>query len=387
MHDNQASTGTAPGSAADASPSPLLPYGYRSAFESAFEEFAPPGTVPARILDERRSGYGIVADIGGRESFLAAELGRKLAYFSSGKASLPAVGDWVAVRPPVDGGVAIVVLVLPRASRFSRKAAGSSALDPDAEQVIAANVDLACAVAAAGRDFNPRRIERYIALAWESGARPLLVLTKADLAVDRGALLAEAMASAPGVEVRMVHAPSGEGIAELASLMAPAETLVLLGSSGAGKSTLLNALAGGELASTGEVREDDQRGKHTTTSRSLYRLASGALVIDTPGLREVQLWGSGESVAEAFPEIAALADRCRFRDCAHEREPGCAVREALESGAIDPERYRSWRKLAREIARLECRSDPAARRARVRELKARWKSYRSRDKESPKRRS
>jgi ribosome biogenesis GTPase len=282
---------------------------------------------------------------------------------------MPVVGDWVCAKPAL-GGITMIRSVLPRLGAFIRKAPGDTEHDRIDAQVVAANADAAFIVTAAVKDWNPRRVERYLALARSAGATPVLVITKADLARDPGALLSEAERAAPGVATALVCAPEGRGLEALGFALRPGSTVVLIGSSGAGKSTLLNTLAGSRLAATGEVREDDQRGRHTTTSRQLYRLGSGALVIDTPGLRELQLWADEAEVGAAFPEIEAFAELCRFRDCRHEAEPGCAVRAALEAGGIERGRYDSWRKLVKEAAFLKAREDGSAKESERR----RWRS-------------
>ncbi len=242
-------------------------------------------------------------------------------------------------------------------------------------------MDTAFIVAAAGRDWNPRRVERYATLAYEAGVEPVLVVTKADLAEDAEALQAEAAGLCPGMRSALVCAPEGRGLERLKTWLEPGRTIVLLGSSGAGKSTLLNALAGRTLADTGAVRADDERGRHTTTHRALFRLDSGALVIDNPGLREVGLYGGEEALGETFSDIEALAADCRFRDCAHGAEPGCAVRAALEAGKLDAGRYKSYLKLGRELAHQAAADSPAAARAREERWKAIHKSMRGFNKE------
>jgi len=290
----------------------------------------------------------------------------RLGHLALTQAELPAVGDWVLLRRGEDQGSVLVTGLLPRRNTFARKVPG-----PRQEaQVLAANVDYALVVTACGQDFSLRRMERFVALAEEAGVRPLLVLTKIDLEPDIGPLLAEVEALSPVSPVLAVCAPEGLGLSELGTLLGPRVTAVLLGSSGAGKSTLLNALAGSALADTGEVRLDDEKGRHTTTSRELYLLPSGALLIDTPGLREVQLWADEEAVDASFAEIEELSAACRFRDCRHEGEPGCAVGAALEAGTLDRRRYASWLKLRREVAHLERKDDAALQRAEA----ERWKS-------------
>lgn len=362
--------------------SDLREYGYTPSFHEAFLALSREGEVPARIVEERRGRYRVVREAPGapgvveEDALPQARLGRDAA----SAAEMPAVGDW-AVAMPTPGGPTLLRALLPRSSAYMRKAAGDAAYDKIEAQVIAANVDLALIVAAAGRDWNPRRVERYFALAAASGASPILVITKADIAEDPSALLAEAEAIGGGAPVAMVCAPRGLGLEELCSRLKAGDSVVLLGSSGAGKSTLLNALAGEELARTSEVREDDQRGRHTTTHRQLYRLesglAAGVLVVDTPGMRELQLMASEEDVDAAFPEIEELASSCRFRDCRHQGEPGCAVLGALEEGSLDRGRYEGWRKLAKEAAFLKTREDHGAKDAERRRWKSIAKSQRS----------
>lgn len=327
--------------------------------------------IPARITAVHRDRCAAWTARGGGLVDMHLRLSPALSDPEGPASSRPAVGDWVLARPVEgldgrEGLTGLAVAILPRRGILARKEAGLR----QQLQVLAANVDLALIVAAAGRDFNPRRIERYLALAWEGEVNPLIVLTKMDLAEDPGALVAEAEALAFGVPVIPTSSVSGEGLEALAARMGPGGSSALLGSSGAGKSSLLNALAGYKLADTGEVREDDQRGRHTTTHRELFALASGALVIDTPGLREIQLWAEGEAVDGAFADIEELAASCRFRDCSHQEEPGCAVRAALEEGSLDAGRHASWRKLRREVAWLDRREDASLARAE----RERWRA-------------
>lgn len=335
----------------------LRDFGFDESFVKEYLSVAETGEVPGRIVAVHRGRYAVVAaspegDILEIEAVASGRLGHE----ALSAAELPAVGDWVSLRSADSAGTgpAVVSAVLPRRTVFARKAAGDVVGEA---QVIAANVDTALILAAAGRDFNPRRIERYLTLAREAGVSPVIVVTKADLAEDPEALVERAAALSPGTPCFAICAPEGRGLDRLNEHLAPGKTVVLLGSSGAGKSTLLNAIAGRELARVGGVREDDERGRHTTTHRELYRLDTGALLIDSPGMRELQLWAGEEAVESAFAEIEALAETCRFRDCRHEGEPGCAVRAALESGELDPGRYASYKKLLREVSFLERKDD------------------------------
>jgi len=346
--------------------------GWNARFAEAFASLPEPNLAPARVAREDRDRYVLIDANGERAAVLAG----RLRHESSAAAERPAVGDWVAVRASGADGDAVIAAVLPRTSAFTRKRAG----DTTDEQVVAANVDTVLLVSGLDGDFNPRRIERYLAAAWDSGATPVVVLNKADLADDLDARLDEVRDVAPGVDVLAVSALAGDGVDALAPWLLPGHTLALLGSSGVGKSTLANALLGESRLATGAVREDDSRGRHTTTHRELLLLPCGALLLDTPGMRELQLWADEDSLDGAFPEIAALALACRFRDCAHESEPGCAVLAAAADGSLDPERLASWRKLQRELRWLASRQDARARA----EEEARWKAIHKSMKHHPK---
>lgn len=329
-------------------------YGWRPALAHAFAPHAARGLVPGRIAVQQRGLYIAISEHGE----LAARVSGRLAHDAE-DGGLPVVGDWVAMDARPGEGSATIQAVLPRRGVFLRRAAGAA----QAEQAVAANIDAALLVASLNADLNLRRLERYLAAAWQSGARPVIVLTKADLCADPEAAAAEVEAVALGVPVLILSALSGQGLGGLVAEVRPGETCALLGSSGAGKSTLVNALAGEELMAVGAIREDDARGRHTTTHRELILLPSGALVLDTPGMRELGLIDADEGLDAAFAEIGALAERCRFRDCGHGSEPGCAVRQAVQDGRLDPARLRSFDKLRRELAHLERREDRLARKA------------------------
>ncbi len=331
--------------------------GFSPEFEARFREvaarFPDVSLVPLRIVRENRGQYvALPLPEAGNENAGAvkAEVTGKFRHDAPGKSAFPAVGDWVAAER-LSGGVALIHAVLPRSSRFARRAPGEG----DEEQVVAANVDTLLVVCGLDGDFNIRRIERYLSLARDSGAVPVIVLNKTDLGDGVSGKISAVEAAAGGAAVHALSARTGEGIAALDPYLEPDRTVALVGSSGAGKSTLVNRLLGLERQKTGEVRDDDSRGRHTTTHRELIALPGGALLIDTPGMRELQLWGGEESLAGGFPEIEELAASCRFRDCTHEKEPGCAVKSALESGGLDQNRYRSYLKLRRELAALERR--------------------------------
>jgi ribosome biogenesis GTPase len=285
----------------------------------------------------------------------------------------PAVGDWVAVQQvgPREG---MVHAVLPRRTLFSRRAAG----DAEQQQVIAANVDLAMIVCGLDQDFNLRRIERYLALVAASGARAAVVLNKSDLCPEVDARVEEVTRIAAGAEVSAITARTAEGIQPVLRLLGPGLTLALLGSSGAGKSTLVNQLLGEDRQKVREVRESDSRGRHTTTHRELLPLPQGGALIDTPGMREIQLWAGAESLDAAFAEIAELAAQCRFRDCSHNVEQGCAVRAAIETGELDAARWESYAKLRAEVAWHERQTDVQAAQATKKKWKAIHKAMRVR---------
>jgi len=281
-----------------------------------------------------------------------------------------AVGDWVAVA---DG--AVIQAVLPRRSAIVRNAAGFAT----EAQTLAANVDVAFVVTSLGPDLEPRRIERYLVSIWESGATPEIVLTKADRLDDPWPLVAEVEAVALGVPVHVVSALTGQGCESLRARLGPGTTAVLLGSSGVGKSTLVNRWAGREVMATTETRADDDEGRHMTTHRELVLLPGGGMVIDTPGLRELQLWDVGEGALEAtFADVEELAGDCRFNDCSHTREPGCAVLEAVDSGELPRERFDSWRKLQKELLKIAMRHDVVLRKQEARKWRLRTREGRAR---------
>ena len=268
----------------------------------------------------------------------------------------PAVGDWVLVRKMPGEERGIIHRLLDRTSVFTRKVAGQQV----EEQIVAANIDLVFLVMSLNADFNIRRLERYLVAAWDSGAKPVIVLTKSDLCEDPDVYLNQLDGIAYGVDAVPVSAVTGEGIDQVQEFLGEGVTAAILGSSGAGKSTLANRLAGHEIMDVQGIREDDAKGRHTTTHRELIPLAGGACLIDTPGMRELQLWDQGEGLESGFRDIEELADNCRFRDCTHKKEPGCAVREAVEEGRLPADRLESFFKLQREIAYIERKNDVRA---------------------------
>lgn len=308
--------------------------------------------VPARVIWESRERYRLSTG----EAEWQAELAGRLRHTAESRPDLPTVGDWVLAATQ-EGGRATIHRVLTRRSRFSRTAAGRAT----EEQIAAANVDTAFVVTSLNLDFNARRIERYLALIYESGARPAIILTKADLCGDPDRVRLEAGSVAPDVPILVTSVVTGTGVADLQDVARTAGTSALLGSSGVGKSALINALLGSDVQRLAPVREHDDRGRHATTSRQLFCLPRGGILIDTPGMRELRLWDAGEGLLRAFDDIEALAEGCRFRDCAHHSEPGCAVTLAVSEGRLPPERLDSYRRLQREEQFWQSRHDEGSR--------------------------
>lgn len=339
----------------------IVRWGWNPYFEAVWRESEHKEALPARVITQHRGGWHLAGDFGE----CTAEASGKLWLAAEEGADWPAVGDWVVAELRETGNFALTHAVLPRRSQFVRKAAGKKI----AEQVIAANADVALLVSGLDRDFNPRRVERYLAQCWESGAKPVVVLNKADVCADVRKRKASMEEIALGAEVCVISAKTGQGLKALDRIFQPGKTLVMLGSSGVGKSTLANRLLGEIRQEVQDVRESDSRGRHTTTARQLFVLPGGALLMDTPGLRELQLWEAEDGVAQAFADIDALAERCRFRDCRHEGEPGCAVLAALSAGVLDPARLENRRKLQREQEFLRRKTDPEARQSEKQRIK------------------
>jgi ribosome biogenesis GTPase len=336
--------------------------GWDDGWSSALEQLDDDNLIPARVAAQHRGAYVVWT----ADGELRARAAGRLFYEHEIGEPVPAVGDWVALREST------ITAILPRRSAFIRKRAGFGS----DEQVLAANVDTAFLLAGLDDDFSLRRLERYVTTAWDSGAVPVIVLTKADLCDDVGDALLQVETVAIGVPVVPVSNVTGVGVDDVEERLQPGQTAVLLGSSGVGKSTLLNRLAGNELMRTGAVAADGT-GRHTTTHRELVRLPTGALMIDTPGLRELQFWEG--DVGAAFEDIETLALECRFRDCAHESEPGCAVHAAIDAGTLALDRLRSWRKLQRELEAIAARTDRRLRAAR----KKRWKQIAAHARQRP----
>ena len=324
-------------------------YGWNERFRSLFESTTNGDLVPARVIRVDRGAALVETEEG---TFRATRAGN---LHPEGESGSPAVGDWVGVERSGDSGV--IRIILPRSGAMARRRPGAA----EAEQVVAANVDLVLVVESLERGPSPRRIERAAALAWDGGASPVVVLTKADTCPDLDASIERAREGAPLSDILPVSAVSGIGLEAIAEKLLTGSTAVLLGPSGVGKSTLINRLLGEERLAVGEVRSGDHKGRHTTTHRELVVLPAGGCVIDTPGIRELGLWLDREAVNTVFPEIDEAAQGCRYGDCRHEAEPGCAVHEAVEDGTIDPRRLESFLRLRREVENLDRRRDESKR--------------------------
>jgi ribosome biogenesis GTPase len=326
--------------------------GWSAHFENHFESLKSDTLIPGRVFREEKSQYGILTGEGER---IAKPSGRLRHTLNSVNERI-VVGDWVALNSGSDRASATVEFLLPRKSSVARKVAsgrkrrsGGQTL----EQVIAANMDVIFIVTGLDQDYNIRRIERYLTLVWNSGASPVIVLNKVDLCDNLNEKLEEIREVALGVPVLAISAKKEKDVRLLKPYFRDGKTAALIGSSGAGKSTIINTLLGFEKQKVKEISESVHKGQHTTTHRELIRMPEGGILMDNPGMREIQLWGDVEDVDSAFHDIELLADECRFKDCAHEREPGCAVKSAVEAGELDAERLESFHKMKRELEHLE----------------------------------
>ena len=340
----------------------LLSFGWDSQTSSVHphsEEF-----IPARVLTQEKDCYRVVTERGE----LDARIRGRMRHLADSPTELPAVGDWVWVQARFEEAKASIVAVLPRRSALTRKAVDGSEIHG---QIIASNVDYVFLVTAMNRELKLRRLERYLGMIGESGARPIIILNKRDLCDDPGAIVAEVLAIAGDAPVHCVSAQRGEGLEELESYFSDNETVALVGSSGVGKSTLTNALLGRDEQFVSHIRAGDDRGRHTTSRRDLILRDQGGCIIDTPGMRELHLWAEDDSeIDNVFEDVRGFASQCRFNDCQHQTEPGCGILEALDSGILDPGRFQNYLKLKREQAWLERKVSVQARQAEKRRRKS-----------------
>jgi len=335
--------------------------GWDAGWQAAFAAHAADGFSPARVIAEHRGSYDVLVAVG--EAPITARVTGRLHHAALGPGDFPVVGDWVAADLRAGDGTASINAVISRRTRIQRRAPADHGAPM---QILAANVDVVMIATSLNRDLNARRLERFLATAWESGGRPVVVLTKVDLATDPVEVaVAEANLEelAVGVRVLATSAVTGDGLDAVRELLLPGITIALLGSSGVGKSTLINAILGEHRLATSEVRADDARGRHTTSGRHLVPLPGGGLLLDTPGIRELALWDDGAGLAAAFSDVEMTAARCRFTDCTHERQPGCAIELAVERGELAVDRVASWHKLIREERHQALERDVVARRA------------------------
>ena len=346
--------------------------GWSGFFSKSFESHLQEGYTVGRVALEHKQVYILYTEQGE----LPAEVTGKLRYRASGRQDFPAVGDWVVISVRDGQKRATIHAVLPRKSKFSRKTVGTIT----DEQIVATNIDTVFLISGLDGDFNPRRIERYLILVWESGAKPVIILNKADLCDDVDQRRQEVEAIAFGVPLVILSAVNNQGLDALIPYLSKGQTVALLGSSGVGKSTITNQLAGRVVQAVQEVRQGDDRGKHTTTHRELIVLPSGGLLIDTPGMREIQIWAADEGLQETFADIKTLARQCRFQNCQHNREPGCAVQQALEEGRLDYQRFMSHQKLQKELDYLARKQDQKAYLAEKEKWKKITKSLRKNNK-------
>lgn len=326
----------------------LIKLGWNDEWEEKFVPFENKDYSVGRVVVEHTHIYRIATKYGELQAEVSGRIRGKAEGRLGRRDEFPAIGDWVIIRKFQNEDKAIIHGILPRKSKFSRKAAGKGSH----EQIVAANLDVVFILSSLNNEFNVRRIERYLTLAWESNANPIIILTKADLCSDVPSKIAEVESIAIGVPVHVISTLQGEGVEEIYPYLKKGETVGLLGSSGVGKSTLVNFLLGEDILRTNKIREGDDQGKHTTTHRELIALPNGGLIIDTPGMRELQVWEVDDGLSNLFEDIIQLSDQCRFNDCLHRNEPGCAVQEAIKQEKLHPERLHNYNKMQQEAADL-----------------------------------
>jgi ribosome biogenesis GTPase / thiamine phosphate phosphatase len=352
----------------------LEDFGWSSFFEDYCTDRQNDDLIPARVSFQGRGMYRLISQSGE----MWGEIGGALSHDLLGSGEMPVCGDWVLVDNPMNRDRTVMRFLLPRRTSFSRKQAGTTI----GRQLIAANIDTVCLVSGLDSDFNIRRIERYLAIAWESGAIPVIVLNKADICVEVSDRIAEAMSLAPGVPVLSLSATEGRGVEDILHYAGRGQTIAFLGSSGVGKSSIVNRLLGRSVQEVREIDASTGRGLHTTTARQLFLLPSGVLIMDTPGMRELQIWSVDAGLGAAFEDIKTFAEGCRFRDCSHQTEPGCRVCAAVVQGELDSGRLSNYLKLRKEARYIELKSAHSANWVE----KERWKKVaRAARKQTPKR--
>ncbi|MFC1890991.1 ribosome small subunit-dependent GTPase A [Thermodesulfobacteriota bacterium] len=329
--------------------------GWNNFFQQHFETYHKHDLIPARVVQEHKNIYFVLSET----DELTAKVTGKMHYNAQGYSDYPAVGDWVAIKALPGEGSGTIQAILPRQTKFSRKAVLSGGMPETGgkveEQIIAANIDTVFLVSGLDNDFNLRRIERYAAVAWDSGAVPVVVLNKIDLCNNIDSVIQEVETTIFGISVLPVSAANNEGLDNFSRYLDKGKTVTFLGSSGVGKSTIINRLIGYDHFKTNAVREHDHKGRHTTTHREMILLPTGGLIIDTPGMREIQVWNADEGISRTFEDIEKLAEKCRFNNCQHANEPGCVVQQAIEKGDLDTKRFQNFLKLQRELQHLEDR--------------------------------
>jgi ribosome biogenesis GTPase len=327
----------------------LKTLGWDSFFEKEFEPFKNEGYGVGRVALEHKGGYRLYTESGE----IPAEITGRVRFEAAGRADFPAVGDWVVITIQPTEAKASIHVILPRKSKFSRKIAGSVT----DEQIVATNIDTVFLIQSLDKNYNLRRLERYLVLALESGADPVIILSKADVCESVEERRLEVEAIAPAVPVHAISTKMGEGLEQLNAYIGAGRTIAFLGMSGVGKSTLINRLVGRDVQKVREVRAHDDRGVHTTRHRELVVLPTGGLLVDTPGMRELQLWDVGEGLSDSFTDVETIAAQCRFSNCTHRQEPDCAVREAVENKSLDSKRLENYLKMGKELEHLESRQD------------------------------